>query len=75
MKSTVKLTSFAVVAVFFFVPPLPTRSAGAVPPAGPPQTARQAARRSTSPATWVSLIVDEWRFRVTPQKGDIMYCR
>ena len=22
---------------------------------------------------WVSLIVDEWRFRVTPQKGDIPY--
>jgi hypothetical protein len=22
---------------------------------------------------WVSLIVDEWRFRVTPQKGDIAY--
>src|SRR5712664_772897 len=23
--------------------------------------------------TWVSIIVDEWRFRVTPQKGDIVY--
>src|SRR5580698_4851914 len=22
---------------------------------------------------WVSQIVDEWRFRVTPQKGDILY--
>jgi hypothetical protein len=22
---------------------------------------------------WVSLIVDEWRFRVAPQKGDILY--
>jgi len=22
---------------------------------------------------WVSIIVDEWRFRVTPQKGDILY--
>jgi len=22
---------------------------------------------------WVSMIVDEWRFRVTPQKGDILY--
>jgi hypothetical protein len=22
---------------------------------------------------WVSIIVDEWRFRVTPQKGDIQY--
>ncbi len=22
---------------------------------------------------WASIIVDEWRFRVTPQKGDIAY--
>lgn len=22
---------------------------------------------------WVSMIVDEWRFRVTPQKGDVVY--
>lgn len=22
---------------------------------------------------WVSMIVDEWRFRVTPQKGDVLY--
>jgi hypothetical protein len=41
-------------------------------PAGPPQTARQAAPIDLT-GYWVSLIVDEWRFRVTPQKGDIVY--
>src|SRR5580765_1341614 len=41
-------------------------------PAGPPQTARQAAPIDLT-GYWVSLIVDEWRFRVTPQKGDIAY--
>jgi hypothetical protein len=33
--------------------------------------------RATAPIDltgyWVSMIVDEWRFRVTPQKGDIVY--
>ena len=41
-------------------------------PAGPPQTARQLAPIDLT-GYWVSLIVDEWRFRVTPQKGDIVY--
>src|SRR5258705_1543160 len=41
-------------------------------PAGPPQTARQVAPIDLA-GYWVSLIVDEWRFRVTPQKGDILY--
>ena len=41
-------------------------------PAGPPQTARQAAPIDLT-GYWVSQIVDEWRFRVTPQKGDIVY--
>src|SRR5689334_10954252 len=41
-------------------------------PAGPPQTARQQAPIDLT-GYWVSLIVDEWRFRVTPQKGDIEY--
>ena len=40
--------------------------------AGPPQTARQQAPIDLT-GYWVSLIVDEWRFRVTPQKGDIVY--
>jgi hypothetical protein len=36
------------------------------------QTARAAAPIDLT-GYWVSLIVDEWRFRVTPQKGDIAY--
>jgi len=41
-------------------------------PAGPPPTARQTAPIDLT-GYWVSLIVDEWRFRVTPQKGDVVY--
>jgi hypothetical protein len=41
-------------------------------PAGPPATARVAAPIDLT-GYWVSQIVDEWRFRVTPQKGDIPY--
>jgi hypothetical protein len=74
VKSTVKLTSLAVVvavsllcATFAYA----QRGRGAQP-AGPPQTARQAAPIDLT-GYWVSLIVDEWRFRVTPQKGDIVY--
>lgn len=37
-----------------------------------PQTARQRAPIDLT-GYWVSIIVDEWRFRVTPQKGDIVY--
>ena len=40
--------------------------------AAPPQTARQQAPIDLT-GYWVSLIVDEWRFRVTPQKGDTLY--
>jgi hypothetical protein len=41
-------------------------------PAGPPPVARTAAPIDLT-GYWVSLIVDEWRFRVTPEKGDILY--
>ena len=41
-------------------------------PAGPPRPAREAAPFDPT-GYWVSIIVDEWRFRVTPQKGDIVY--
>src|SRR5437870_5127836 len=40
--------------------------------APPPQTARQQAPIDLA-GYWVSLIVDEWRFRVSPQKGDLAY--
>ncbi|HEY7387721.1 MAG TPA: hypothetical protein VH640_04385 [Bryobacteraceae bacterium] len=39
---------------------------------GPAQSGRQAAPFDPT-GYWVSIIVDEWRFRVTPQKGDIPY--
>jgi hypothetical protein len=45
------------------------------PPAAqnrPPATAKAAAPIDVT-GYWVSQIVDEWRFRVTPQKGDIQY--
>jgi hypothetical protein len=41
-------------------------------PAGPPPPARTAAPFDPT-GYWVSIIVDEWRFRVDPQKGDIPY--
>jgi hypothetical protein len=42
------------------------------PAATPPRTAQAAAPVDLT-GYWVSQIVDEWRFRVTPQKGDIAY--
>jgi hypothetical protein len=39
---------------------------------GPPPAAKTAAPFDPT-GYWVSEIVDEWRFRVTPQKGDIPY--
>ena len=41
-------------------------------PAGPPPTGRASAPIDIT-GYWVSLIVDEWRFRVDPQKGDLPY--
>ncbi len=40
--------------------------------AGPPPTAKASAPIDLT-GYWVSIIVDEWRFRVSPQKGDIPY--
>jgi len=40
--------------------------------AGPPPTAKASAPIDLT-GYWVSQIVDEWRFRVSPQKGDIPY--
>lgn len=44
---------------------------------GPPQAAAPRTAQAAAPVDltgyWVSQIVDEWRFRVTPQKGDIAY--
>lgn len=41
-------------------------------PAGPPPTGRSQAPIDLT-GYWVSQIVDEWRFRVSPIKGDILY--
>ena len=41
-------------------------------PAGPPPTGKAGAPIDLT-GYWVSLIVDEWRFRVSPQKGDLPY--
>jgi hypothetical protein len=41
-------------------------------PQGPPPTGQSVAPIDVT-GYWVSLIVDEWRFRVSPQKGDIPY--
>src|SRR5580692_5510020 len=41
-------------------------------PATAPRPAQAAAPIDLT-GYWVSQIVDEWRFRVTPQKGDIVY--
>jgi len=47
------------------------RGRGAAP-AGPPATGQSIAPIDVT-GYWVSMIVDEWRFRVSPQKGDILY--
>ena len=47
------------------------RGRGAAP-AGPPPTGQSVAPIDLT-GYWESLIVDEWRFRVSPQKGDILY--
>ncbi|HEX4138080.1 MAG TPA: hypothetical protein VHY84_25950 [Bryobacteraceae bacterium] len=41
-------------------------------PAGPPPTGKSRAPFDLT-GYWVSEIVDEWRFRVSPVKGDILY--
>ena len=42
-------------------------------PGAPPRTAKAEAPIDLTTGYWVSQIVDEWRFRVTPIKGDILY--
>jgi hypothetical protein len=63
-----------IVAVAALVTNAPTRldaQRGAGQPPAPPTP--QAAAPIDLTGYWVSIIVDEWRFRVTPQKGDILY--
>ena len=41
-------------------------------PPGPPPTGKSRAPFDLT-GYWVSIIVDEWRFRVSPIKGDLLY--
>src|SRR6266566_3189572 len=60
------------VAAFMLAPGrLNAQGRGAPAPTQP--TTPQAAAPIDVTGYWVSQIVDEWRFRVTPQKGDIPY--
>src|SRR5579885_3324436 len=52
--------------------PLAVYAQGRGGPAGPPRSGKAAAPVDLT-GYWVSQIVDEWRFRVEPQKGDIPY--
>ncbi|HEY1240220.1 MAG TPA: hypothetical protein VGF16_06665 [Bryobacteraceae bacterium] len=52
--------------------PLMVQAQGRGGPAGPPRSGKAAAPIDIT-GYWVSMIVDEWRFRVDPQKGDILY--
>jgi len=64
------MISRILVALLAVSPALFAQGRGA--PAGPPRPAREAAPFDPT-GYWVSIVVDEWRFRVTPQKGDIVY--
>jgi hypothetical protein len=61
----VRLAILLVLSALAFAQNAPQRPA-------PPRTAQAAAPIDLT-GYWVSQIVDEWRFRVTPQKGDIAY--
>ena len=64
--------ALGVFAALFLVPVLAYAQRGqGGPPAAPP--APQAAAPIDLTGYWVSMVVDEWRFRVSPQKGDILY--
>ena len=59
-------------AAIFAVLPAHSFAQQGAPAAQPPRTAKSVAPIDVT-GYWVSMIVDEWRFRVTPQKGDIPY--
>ncbi|MEQ1949036.1 MAG: hypothetical protein ABL995_17725 [Bryobacteraceae bacterium] len=65
-----KIGIYALLAVAA-VAPLSAQQGGQAP-AGPPRTGKSVAPIDIT-GYWVSQIVDEWRFRVTPIKGDIPY--
>jgi hypothetical protein len=70
-KSNLRTGTAAGVALWLLSMNLQAQQPGRAP-AGPPPAAKAAAPIDLT-GYWVSQIVDEWRFRVTPQKGDILY--
>jgi hypothetical protein len=64
------LRCIAVVAVMAAISAQVYAQGGPPAPAGPPPTAQAVAPIDLT-GYWVSQIVDEWRFQVDPQKGDI----
>jgi hypothetical protein len=64
------LTGIAAAALML-TPALHAQGRGAAPP--PVPTTPKAAAPIDLTGYWVSQIVDEWRFRVKPEKGDIAY--
>jgi hypothetical protein len=70
MKTTRAI--LAVASVVLFGPGHLRAQGGRAGAPQPPRTAKAIAPIDVS-GYWISLIVDEWRFRVTPVKGDILY--
>src|SRR5579872_1853189 len=69
----IKISFLTVIAAaaFSLTPVIHAQGRGAAAPQAP--TTPQSAAPIDLTGYWVSQIVDEWRFRVTPQKGDIAY--
>src|SRR6478609_4647794 len=70
--TTRRLYKFGCTAAAALLLPTAILAQGRDPSSGTPPTGRPAAPIDLT-GYWVSLIVDEWRFRVSPQKGDIAY--
>jgi hypothetical protein len=68
------LITAASAAALLTIVPAPVRAQrGPAAPGGQAAPTPQSAAPIDITGYWVSIIVDEWRFRVTPQKGDIPY--
>jgi hypothetical protein len=71
MMRAVFVVTVAAVLALSLVVPVHAQRAQAAAPVTPPTA--QAFAPFDLTGYWVSVIVDEWRFRVSPQKGDILY--
>jgi hypothetical protein len=74
MNRTALRISLSAIMTAAFLATLPVSGFGQqpAPATQPPRTAKSVAPIDVT-GYWMSMIVDEWRFRVTPQKGDIPY--